>query len=235
MKYVLHEASTRGNNHYDWLKSFNTFSFGDYVSTDRMNFGVLRVLNDDYIAAGKGFNTHPHQNMEIISIPIYGEMEHKDNLGNHEVLKEGEVQMMSAGSGILHSEYNRSDSEINFLQIWIYPNELNTEPSYNKVKTAVDSDDDFRIIISDDNFSLLKIKQKAKLFLGNIEEDTEYVIKLDTLDNGMYFFVIDGSISIGDSIVLNKRDGIGIWETQYVSFKTNEMTRLLAIEVPMKR
>jgi len=237
MKYVLHKSDTRGRNEYSWLKSFPTFSFADYYDKQRMNFGVLRVLNDDYISPKMGFDTHPHDNMEIISIPINGEMEHKDNLGNHVFLKEGEIQMMSAGSWILHSEYNRSNSEINFLQIWIYPNEFNKEPSYRIVKTEKNGDDPFRLIISnnDDDNALLKIKQNAKLYLGYIDDSNKVELEINSRTNGMYLFVIEGEIYVAEQVLLQNRDGIGIWDIDKISFIAKSKSRLLAIDVPMKR
>jgi hypothetical protein len=134
MNQVIHKAASRGNANHGWLNSFHTFSFANYYNPERMSFGVLRVLNDDQVQAGKGFGTHPHDNMEIISIPLEGDLEHKDSMGNVTVIKEGDVQVMSAGTGVTHSEYNKNlDKEVKFLQIWIFPRQKNVEPRYDQV------------------------------------------------------------------------------------------------------
>lgn len=232
MNYTIDKANNRGFSDHGWLKTHNTFSFADYYNPKKMNFGAFRVLNDDYIAAGTGFDTHSHRNMEIISIPISGEMEHKDNTGNQKVLKQGEIQMMSAGSGIRHSEYNRSDKEINFLQLWIIPNIANIEPTYKNLQTEIDGDDPFRMIVSNRGDGLLHINQDARIYLGNLESESEIELQTDSQTHGYYLFVISGELEF-NGIKLESRDGIGITDVDKFTVKALSPTRLLAVEVPM--
>lgn len=236
MKTVLYKANTRGKVNHGWLQSHHSFSFGNYQNPDRMNFGVLRVLNDDVVAPGMGFGTHPHQNMEIISIPIEGDLEHKDSMGNTTVIKQGDVQVMSAGTGIYHSEYNKNiDSEVKFLQIWIIPNKKEVEPRYDQI--ILENNDAknklVQILSPSNNDDGVWIYQNAWFHLGDFEKGEEHTYTLKDKSNGVYVFVLEGDINI-EGQKLNKRDGFGIWETDEISFTADSDTKLLLMEVPMK-
>ncbi|MHB1197364.1 MAG: pirin family protein [Lutibacter sp.] len=235
---ILHKANTRGKANHGWLESRHTFSFANYHNADRMNFGVLRVLNDDKVNAGMGFSTHHHDNMEIISIPLEGDLEHKDSMGNTTVIKNGDIQVMSAGSGISHSEYNKNkDKLVKFLQIWVFPNKRNVTPRYDQITLdANDRKNKFQQIISpnpDDEG--IWIHQDAWFHLGNFESGiaTEYKIKKS--GNGVYAFIIKGSATI-ENQKLETRDGFGIWEVDKIHITSNsDDTEILLMEVPMAR
>lgn len=232
MKYILDKADSRGHFNYDWLDTYQTFSFSEYYNPERMNFGALRVLNDDYIAPFRGFDTHPHKNMEIISIPIAGTMEHQDSMGNKFELSSGNIQIMSAGKGIFHSEFNRSDETINFLQIWILPKLTGIQPTYRNIITKTDDSDSFKKIISyKDNFEV-SINQDAELYLGNLKAGATEKIGIEHATHGAYIFVIDGEVSVGE-LTLNARDGAGVYDTSLLEIKTIRDTRLLVMIVPM--
>ncbi|GAB1445761.1 pirin family protein [Flammeovirgaceae bacterium] len=200
-----------------------------------MHFGALRVLNDDFVEGGMGFGKHPHDNMEIISIPLSGDLEHKDSMGNTTVIKQNDVQIMSAGTGVQHSEYNKNKGEkVNFLQLWIYPKLKDIEPRYDQ-KTLDPSERINRLqqIVSPVETDLgVTINQDAWLHLGSLEEgfSTNYTIKQK--GNGVYVFVIEGDVTINDQ-KLNKRDGFGIWEVDKFSILANTKAEVLLIEVPM--
>jgi len=235
MKTVVHKANTRGHANHGWLNAYHTFSFADYYHTDRMHFGVLRVLNDDRIAEGKGFGTHPHNNMEIISIPLEGELEHKDSMGNSSVIKAGEIQVMSAGSGILHSEYNPNDDQaVSLLQIWIIPNKKNVEPRYDQISIdAIESENGLKQILSPHaNDDGVWIHQNAWLHLGEFHEASAGTYIIKQKGNGLYLFVLEGEVQIKD-YKLEKRDGLAITETRKIEFKTGVNTKVLLMEVPM--
>jgi redox-sensitive bicupin YhaK (pirin superfamily) len=235
MKTVLHKAATRGHASHGWLDSWHTFSFANYYDPERMHFGVLRVLNDDTVAPGMGFGRHPHDNMEIISIPLSGDLEHQDSMGNKQVIRQGDVQIMSAGTGIAHSEKNASDTApVKFLQIWVFPNQKNVTPRYDQ-KTFTDADKHNKLItvvspMGDSDG--IHIHQDAWFSLGNLERGTEVVYKLKQEGNGVYFFLLEGEAIIND-IVLNRRDGLGITETETFTIKADSDAQLLAMEVPM--
>ena len=236
MKTILHKAASRGHANHGWLDSYHTFSFGGYYDPDRIHFGMLRVLNDDTVAPGMGFAKHPHDNMEIISIPLEGDLEHKDSMGNVAVIREGDVQVMSAGTGIYHSEYNRNrDQAVKFLQIWVFPNKKNVEPRYDQVSIRdLRTENEFYQVLSpnpDDEG--VWIYQDAWFSLGDFTNvsKTEYSLMRD--GNGVYFFLLEGSATIGGS-ELGKRDGIGVWETARVSIEAAAGSRILLMEVPMK-
>ncbi len=236
MKKLKHTSSTRGLANHGWLLSRHTFSFADYYDPDRMHFGLLRVLNDDVVNPGKGFGTHPHSNMEIISIPIKGSLRHKDSTGLEQVIRENDVQIMSAGSGIQHSEYNNSQTEnVNFLQIWVYPNINNIKPRYDQ-KTFLPEmiTNKFTTIVSPDGKDdSLKIYQNAWFSMIIADEKTELDYRFHHTENGLYIFIIGGKIeAAGES--LEKRDGMGVWETDSVSFKCLQKSQILLMEVPMK-
>lgn len=232
---VLHKADTRGLANHGWLNSRHTFSFANYHNPERMHFGVLRVLNDDQVAAGKGFGTHPHDNMEIISIPLEGDLEHKDSMGNVAVIKNGDVQILSAGTGITHSEYNKnSDKQVKFLQIWVFPNKRNVTPRYDQIALKPeDRKNKLQQIISPNpDHAGVWIHQDAWFHLGQFdkEETTEYTIK--KTGNGVYAFVLSGDVTINGQ-TLNARDGLGIWDTDKLSIKADSNTELLLMDVPM--
>jgi quercetin 2,3-dioxygenase len=235
MKTVLHKADTRGHANHGWLDSYHTFSFAGYYDPARQHFGALRVLNDDKVAGGRGFGQHPHDNMEIISIPLKGSLEHGDNTGGHGIIKSGEVQIMSAGSGITHSEKNASSTEeVNFLQVWVFPKEKNIQPRYDqKLFAAKDRINKFQTVVAPDkNKGALWINQDAWFSLGNLSKDssTEYVINKNT--NGVYAFVIEGDVTINRQ-KLNKRDGLGIWDVDKLSILADSDAEVLLMEVPM--
>lgn len=235
MKTVIHKAETRGHANHGWLNSYHTFSFAGYHDPSRVNFGALRVLNDDIVAGGRGFGQHPHDNMEIISIPLKGELEHGDNTGGHGIIKSGEVQIMSAGSGIAHSEKNASSTEaVNFLQIWVFPKVRNIQPRYDqKLFPAEDRINKFQTVVSpvkDGNG--LWINQDAWFSLGKLHAgfSTEYT--LNNSSNGVYAFVIEGDVTINGQ-KLNKRDGLGVWDADKLSIIANSEAEVLLMEVPM--
>lgn len=235
MNSVIHKANTRGHANHGWLDTHHTFSFANYHNPERMHFGVLRVLNDDRVAAGKGFGTHPHDNMEIISIPLAGDLEHQDSMGNKAVIKEGDVQVMSAGTGIQHSEYNRNqDQEVKFLQIWLFPNQKNVKPRYDQISLAdIKKTNEFYQVLSpnaDDQG--VWIHQNAWFHLGEFTENKALNYELKAKGNGLYVFVLEGEVSVEEHS-LQKRDGIGLWDTDQVKFNTKANSRLLLMEVPM--
>jgi redox-sensitive bicupin YhaK (pirin superfamily) len=232
---TLHKAETRGFANHGWLQSHHTFSFSNYYNPERMNFGVLRVLNDDTVAAGMGFGKHPHDNMEIISIPLEGDLEHKDSMGNVTIIRNGDVQVMSAGTGIFHSEMNKNrDSQVKFLQIWVYPNKRNVEPRYDQVTLNVaERHNKLQQILSphaDDEG--VWIHQDAWFHLGTLDKDFKTTYNIKKKGNGLYVFVLSGDITVGEQ-ALQTRDGFGIWDIENVEIKTNSNAEILLMEVPM--
>ena len=234
MKKIIHKSATRGTANHGWLKSYHTFSFANYQNSERMNFGMLRVLNDDVVQPKMGFGTHPHKNMEIISIPISGALSHKDNMDNKRSIEVGEVQVMSAGTGLTHSEFNDSKiDEVNFLQLWILPEIENTTPYYNqKMFNEVGRKNQFQVLVSPKDKQVdgsLPINQQGYISMIDLDKDFEIDYNLK---NGAYFFLIEGELSIENEI-LNKRDAIGIDEVKKVFIKANKTSKLLVIDVPM--
>ncbi|WP_200778482.1 pirin family protein [Flavobacterium terrae] len=232
---VLHKADTRGNANHGWLQSFHTFSFANYFNPERMNFGVLRVLNDDTVSAGMGFGKHPHQDMEIISIPLEGDLEHQDSMGNKTVIKNGDIQVMSAGTGVQHSEYNKNEDEaVKFLQIWVIPNKKGVTPRYDQITlNQEDRHNKLQQILSPNaDDAGVWIHQDAWFHLGKFDKDftTEYTFKKQ--GNGLYVFVLNGDITVGGQ-ALNKRDGLGIWNTKNLTIKADSDAEFLLMEVPM--
>lgn len=235
MNTVLHKANTRGQANHGWLNSYHTFSFANYHNPERMHFGVLRVLNDDIVDGGKGFNTHPHDNMEIISIPLEGDLEHKDSIGNVAVIKEGDIQVLSAGTGIFHSEYNKNtDKQVKFLQIWVFPNKKQVAPRYDQIDLkSVEKDNTFYQILSPNaNDQGVWIHQDAWFNLGKFNSQTTTDYKLNKSTNGVYAFVLEGNAII-EGQQLNKRDGFGIWNTDTISITAEKDSKILLMEVPM--
>lgn len=235
MKSVLHKAATRGHADHGWLNSYHTFSFAGYHDPERMHFGVLRVLNDDQVAPGRGFGAHPHDNMEIISIPLEGDLEHKDSMGNTTTIKEGDVQVMSAGTGIQHSEYNKNtDQEVKFLQIWVFPNKRNVEPRYDQISIRdIEKKNAFYQVLSpnpDDHG--VWVHQDAWFHLGKFEAGATDFYQIKKEGNGVYVFVLEGEVEI-DGQRLEKRDGFGIWDIDSFDLKATSDSRVLLMEVPM--
>lgn len=236
MKTVLHRSETRGHANHGWLNAKHSFSFANYYDPERIHFGALRVLNDDIVAPGMGFGSHPHDNMEIITIPLEGDLEHKDSMGCHGVIKAGDVQVISAGTGIYHSEFNHNpDLPINLLQIWIFPNKKEVEPRYEQmsIRDLQAPNQFYQILSPNPDDAGVWIHQDSWFYLGDFDTATqeEYVIKKE--GNGVYAFVIKGSTSLGGQ-TLNERDALGIWETDSFSVATEANSRVLLIEVPMQ-
>ncbi|MBI2721259.1 MAG: pirin family protein [Bacteroidetes bacterium] len=232
---VIHKAETRGHANHGWLDSYHTFSFANYYNPERMHFGVLRVLNDDRIDPGMGFGTHPHDNMEIITIPLEGDLEHKDSMGNSAVIKNGDIQVMSAGTGIKHSEYNPNNNKLTkLLQIWIFPNKKNVTPRYGQITlNEKHRHNKLQQIISpnaqDDG---VWIHQDAWFYLADFDKDFSTEYKLKKSGNGMYIFILNGEMEVKGSN-LNTRDGIGIWDTESIILKATTKTEFLLMEIPM--
>ncbi|MFB6319566.1 pirin family protein [Saccharicrinis sp. FJH54] len=236
MKTIIHKASSRGHANHGWLDTHHTFSFANYYNPERIHFGALRVLNDDVVDPGKGFGMHPHDNMEIITIPLEGDLEHKDNMGNQAVIKEGDVQVMSAGTGVFHSEFNpNSDKAVNLLQIWVFPDRKNIEPRYDQISIRDLKTENalFQVLSPDKDDQGVWIYQKAWFSMGHFTtaKSVEYELKNQT--DGVYVFVLEGQAFIGESR-LEKRDGIAISETDKIKINTEKGTSLLVMEVPMQ-
>ncbi len=235
MNTVLHKAETRGDANHGWLHSKHTFSFANYHNPERMHFGVLRVLNDDIVSAGQGFGTHPHDNMEIISIPLEGDLEHKDSMRNVAVIKEGDLQVMSAGTGITHSEYNKNkDKEVKFLQIWLFPNKRNVTPRYDQItiRDMEKMNEFYQVLSPSADDQGVWIHQDAWFSIGKFEKGISSSYALNKQGNGIYFFVLDGEIEV-EGQKLSKRDGFGIWDIEQVKVKSFSNSRVLLMEVPM--
>jgi redox-sensitive bicupin YhaK (pirin superfamily) len=232
---VLHKAETRGHANHGWLNSYHSFSFGSYYNPERMNFGTLRVLNDDTVDAGMGFGKHPHDNMEIISIPLEGDLEHKDSMNNVATIKNGDIQAMSAGTGIYHSEYNADRAaRVKFLQIWVYPDKKNVEPRYDQITLNLgDRHNKLQQILSPNpNDEGVWIYQNAWFHLGKFDNgiNTDYSVKAK--GNGVYVFVLAGDIKVNDQL-LNTRDGYGIWDNDKFTITAETDAEFLLMEVPM--
>lgn len=232
---VLHKSDTRGHADHGWLNSHHTFSFANYYNPERMHFGVLRVLNDDTVSAGMGFGTHPHDNMEIISIPLEGDLEHKDSMGNVAVIKNGDIQVMSAGTGIQHSEYNKNTDKLTkFLQIWVFPNKRNVEPRYDQITLKEeDRTNKLQQILSpsaDDEG--VWIHQDAWFHLGKFDKDFSADYSVKRTGNGVYAFILSGDVTINGQ-ALNNRDGLGIWDVETLTIKADSNAEFLLMDVPM--
>ncbi len=236
MKLIVHKAGSRGQASHGWLKSWHTFSFANYYNPNRMNFGVLRVLNDDIIQEGMGFGTHPHDNMEIITIVLEGELEHHDSMGNGSVITPGEVQVMSAGTGIKHSEFNHShEKEARLLQIWVFPDKQNVEPRYGQ---ALFTDEEMTgkwcmVVSPDSAHNSLWIHQQAWFSIGTFSKGDVTEYKINKAGNGCYIFVISGAINMGEE-TLGARDGLGIEEVNNrLTIGIEDDSKILIMEVPM--
>jgi len=235
MKLTVHKAAYRGHADHGWLNTWHSFSFANYYNPDRIHFGALRVLNDDTIQAGMGFGTHPHDNMEIITIVLDGELAHKDSMGNGSVIRPGEVQVMSAGTGIQHSEFNHSKvNEASLLQIWVFPDKKNVEPRYGQAEFAGEEmNGKWRTVVSPDGKDdSLWIHQQAWFSLGVFEPGSTISYTLKKSDSLVYLFLISGELTVG-SETLNQRDALGIEEIEGpISMKTNKASKILVMEVP---
>ena len=235
MKKVFHPASSRGAADHGWLQAKHSFSFANYYNSKRVQFGALRVLNDDIIAPGMGFGTHPHDNMEIITIPLDGTLEHKDSLDNIGVIETDEIQVMSAGSGVYHSEYNKNkDQSVSLLQIWVFPNKKNVTPRYDQknIKDLKKVNSFYPIVTPNQNGPGMWIHQDAWFHLGEFDKETRINYNINKKGNGVYAFLIEGSVQI-DGESLEKRDALGIWDTEKFELLANQNSRVLLIEVPL--
>ena len=235
MKPTYHENESRGLADHGWLKSRHTFSFSSYHNPERMNFGLLRVINDDIVKPSMGFGTHPHENMEIISIPLSGSLRHQDSMGNKHIISTGEVQIMSAGSGITHSEYNNSSSDdVKFLQIWVLPKEKDINPRYDqKIFDVVNRRNRFQLLVAPETSEeAVWINQDAWFSLADIEAEQQVNYEKNNTKNGVYFFVIEGNANI-DGNDVKQRDGLGIIDGETYPIVAQSKTQLLAIEVPL--
>ena len=234
---VLHKANTRGHADHGWLNAYHSFSFASWYNPDRVQFGMLRVLNDDTVAGGMGFGTHPHDNMEIITIPLEGDLAHKDSMGNTEVIKTGDVQVMSAGTGIQHSEFNpNADQHTKLFQIWVFPKYRNVTPRYQQITLDVtEQKNNFAQILSpkaDD--AGVWIYQDAWFYLADFDKGFSKTYSINKEGNGMYVFVISGTITV-DGQELETRDGLGIWNFNELEFTATSEAKFLLMEIPMEQ
>jgi redox-sensitive bicupin YhaK (pirin superfamily) len=234
---VLHKANTRGHADHGWLNAYHSFSFASWYNPERIQFGMLRVLNDDTIAAGMGFGTHPHDNMEIITIPLEGDLAHKDSMGNAEVIKTGDVQVMSAGTGIQHSEFNpNADQRTKLFQIWVFPKYRNVTPRYQQI-TLDDTEqkNNFAQILSPNaDDAGVWIYQDAWFFLADFDKDFTKTYTINKEGNGMYVFVISGTITV-DGQELETRDGFGIWDFTNIEIIATTEAKFLLMDIPMNQ
>lgn len=233
---IIYTADSRGHANHGWLNSHHTFSFANYRNNDRVHFGVLRVLNDDTVAAGMGFGTHPHENMEIISIPLSGSLSHKDSMGNGTIINEGEIQVMSAGTGVQHSEFNPNEHQASqFLQIWIFPDKQNVKPRYDQLKlNKEDRVNQWDQILSPNQDDKgVWIHQNAWFHMTDLEQGKELTYELKDKSNGVFMFVLEGDITLGND-VLHRRDAIGFDGEDTFTIKANENSQVLLMELPME-
>ena len=235
MKTVFHPSDSRGYANHGWLEARHSFSFASWHQPDRLHFGALRVLNDDIIQGGMGFGTHPHDNMEIVTIPLKGDLEHKDSMGNSAVIREGDIQVMSAGTGVQHSEYNNSpDKEINLFQLWLFPNKQNVKPRYDQlpIRNLHQKNKFFQILSPSANDQGVWIHQDAWMHILDADQGQSFDYVLQSPENGVYLIVIEGEVEV-DNKTLFRRDAIGIWETDKLTIKTKTDAELLLVQVPM--
>jgi len=234
-KSVLHRADSRGMSNFGWLFSRHTFSFGEYYDPERIHFGALRVINDDIVAPGKGFGSHQHSNMEIISIPLDGDLEHKDSMNNVSVIRNGDIQVISAGVGIYHSEYNKNkDRSVKFLQIWVLPNQKNVVTRYEQKTLDISRriNQLHQILAPDETDQGVWIYQDAWFHMGKLDAGISLDYRLKNIKDGVYVFVLEGDVKVNDQ-ELNARDGFGMWEVEIVSIHALSDCELLLMEVPM--
>lgn len=235
MKTIYHAADSRGDANHGWLKSKHTFSFANYHNPERMGFGALRVINDDFVIAGQGFGKHSHRDMEIISIPLSGKLGHGDNIGNNGIIETGEIQVMSAGTGITHSEMNGDDTEaVKFLQIWVIPNKMNVEPRYQQIRMDdILKPNEFNQVLSPNaDDAGVWIHQDAWFSMGDFDKGITQTYELKNPNNGVYIFVISGKVVVNGN-TLDTRDGLGVWDTKSFTMDVIEDAKVLLMEVPM--
>ncbi|BDB55877.1 pirin family protein [Flavobacterium ammonificans] len=235
--FILHKASSRGHADHGWLNAYHSFSFASWYNPERIQFGMLRVLNDDTVAAGMGFGTHPHDNMEIITIPLEGDLAHKDSMGNSSTIKTGDVQVMSAGTGIQHSEFNpNADLQTKLFQIWLFPKHRNVEPRYQQITLdiAKQKNNFAQILSPNEEDEGVWIHQDAWFYLSDFDKDFSKKLGLKKEGNGFYIMNIEGEIEVNGE-KLEKRDAIGIWETNELEIKANSDSRFLIMEIPMEQ
>ena len=234
---VLHKADTRGNANHGWLNAYHSFSFGSWYNPDKVQFGTLRVLNDDTVAGGMGFGTHPHDNMEIITIPLEGDLAHKDSMGNTEVIRNGDIQVMSAGTGVQHSEFNpNEDKQTKLLQIWVFPNKRNVEPRYQQITLNPDDRNNKlqQILSPNHDDDGVWIHQDAWFHLGKFEAGKTIIYHIKKEGNGLYFFNLKGEVAVNGQ-ELSDRDALGITNFKTLEIKSNTNAEFLLLEIPMKQ
>ena len=235
MKTVYHSADSRGHQDHGWLKANHSFSFASWHNPDRVHFGALRVLNDDFIAPAMGFGSLPHDNMEIITIPLVGALQHKDSMGHSAIIEEGDIQVISAGTGITHSEFNaKTDQQVELLQLWLFPNTKNVTPRYDQIsiRDLKKENQFYQILSPNSNDAGSWIYQDAWMHLGDFSKDTKTTYTLNNRNNGVYAFLIEGEAVINNQ-TLTRRDAIGVWDTDSIAFQVAQKSRLLLIEVPL--
>jgi quercetin 2,3-dioxygenase len=235
-KYI--KSDSRGGANHGWLKAKHSFSFANYYDPERVHFGALRVLNDDIVAPSEGFGKHPHDNMEIITIPIKGELRHEDSIGNSSVITAGEIQVMSAGSGVFHSEMNNStQSDVELLQIWVFPNEKGVTPRYDQKRLSTEAVKNQLLNIiqpkGENNPGAIWIYQNAWFYLGEFDSDREEIYRTKSIDNGIYVFVIEGEVKV-QNYLLSKRDALAVINADELRIEITKGTNILIMEVPLK-
>ena len=237
---IFHKADTRGNANHGWLNAHHSFSFANYHDPHRMNFGVLRVLNDDIIAPSMGFGTHPHDNMEIITIPLKGALRHRDSMGNEGVIEQFDIQVMSAGTGVRHSEFNaNSDKDVNLLQIWLFPNRRNVAPRYDqKTFKPEDRINEWQTVVApigseeEKERNVMGIHQDAWFSLGSLQKGVEKTYSIHQKGNGVYVFLIEGAATVNGT-PLSKRDALGVWDADNLTILADADSEILLLDVPM--
>ncbi|MEQ8535073.1 MAG: pirin family protein [Imperialibacter sp.] len=235
MKTVLHQANTRGHANHGWLDSYHTFSFAQYYNPERVHFGVLRVLNDDTVSGSMGFGTHPHDNMEIISIPLSGDLEHQDSMGNKQVIRQGDVQVLSAGTGIYHSEKNfHKDKEVKFLQIWMFPNKKDVTPRYDQITLDADKKHNAwqQVLSPNADDEGVWVHQNSWFSMTKLDAGKSLDYQVKGKGNGLYYFILEGDVEV-DGQKLGRRDGFGVWETNHSKLTAASHAEVLLMEVPM--
>jgi hypothetical protein len=237
MKTIVHKANERGHANHGWLNAYHSFSFANWYNPEKVQFGMLRVLNDDTIAAGMGFGTHPHDNMEIITIPLEGDLAHKDSMGNGTTIKSGDIQVMSAGTGIQHSEFNPNHNHhTKLFQIWLFPKYRNVEPRYQQITLdkSLEKNDFAQILSPNPDDAGVWIHQDAWFYLSDFDVDFSKKLSLKKEGNGFYIMNIEGEIEVNGE-KLEKRDAIGIWEVNEIEIKANSNAKFLVMEIPMEQ
>lgn len=237
MKTIVHKANERGHANHGWLNAYHSFSFANWYNPEKVQFGMLRVLNDDTIAAGMGFGTHPHDNMEIITIPLEGDLAHKDSMGNGTTIKSGDIQVMSAGTGIQHSEFNPNHNHhTKLFQIWLFPKYRNVEPRYQQITLdkSLEKNDFAQILSPNPDDAGVWIHQDAWFYLSDFDKDFSKKLSLKKEGNGFYIMNIEGEIEVNGE-KLERRDAIGIWETNEIEIKANTAAKFLVMEIPMEQ